>query len=43
MPENARPHLGDADIIVGGGPSGSSTALHLERLDPQLATRTIVL
>lgn len=30
-------------IIVGSGPSGSSTALHLARLDPSMAARTLVL
>ena len=37
-------HLEDVDIIiVGGGPSGSSTALHLERINPKLAQRVLVL
>ena len=37
-------HLEDVDIIiVGGGPSGSSTALHLERLNPKLAQRALIL
>ncbi len=36
--------LGDVDIIiVGSGPSGASTALHLARLSPGLAARTLVL
>ncbi|HEX5447455.1 MAG TPA: hypothetical protein VFW87_26810 [Pirellulales bacterium] len=30
-------------IIVGSGPAGSSTALHLARLNPALARRTLVL
>src|SRR5512147_1469126 len=30
-------------IIVGGGPSGLSTALHLSRLAPELIGRTLVL
>ncbi|MBL9105941.1 MAG: NAD(P)/FAD-dependent oxidoreductase [Myxococcales bacterium] len=30
-------------IIVGSGPSGCSTALHLARLDPTMAARTLVL
>ena len=37
-------HLEDVDIIiVGGGPSGTSTALHLERLNPKLAQRALIL
>ena len=40
----ANQHLEDVDImIVGGGPSGSSTALHLEQLNPELARRVVVL
>jgi flavin-dependent dehydrogenase len=36
--------LGEADvIIIGGGPAGSSTALHLERLCPELSQRTLLL
>ena len=36
--------LGEVDItIIGGGPAGSSTALHLHHLDPELASRTIIL
>ncbi len=30
-------------IIIGGGPSGLSTALHLERIAPHLATRILIL
>ena len=30
-------------IIIGGGPSGLSTALHLQRIAPPLATRILVL
>ncbi len=30
-------------LILGGGPSGLSTALHLQQLAPQLARRTLVL
>src|SRR6185295_9472067 len=30
-------------IIVGGGPAGTATALHLARRDPALAARTLVL
>lgn len=30
-------------IIVGGGPAGLSTGLNLERLDPHLAERTVIL
>ena len=30
-------------IIIGGGPSGLSTALHLQRIAPQLATRSLLL
>jgi flavin-dependent dehydrogenase len=30
-------------LIVGGGPGGLSTALHLARLDPQLTTRILIL
>lgn len=37
-------HLGDVDIlIVGGGPAGSSTALHLQQLNPELARRVLML
>ncbi len=36
--------LGDVDvIIIGGGPAGTSTALHLEQLSPDLAARTLLL
>ena len=36
--------VGEADIIiVGSGPAGCSTVLHLERLNPGLAARTLVL
>lgn len=36
--------LADADIIIiGGGPSGTSTALHLDQINPRLAERTLVL
>jgi flavin-dependent dehydrogenase len=35
---------GDCDVvIIGGGPAGSSTALHLQQINPDLATRTMVL
>jgi menaquinone-9 beta-reductase len=30
-------------LIIGGGPGGLSTALHLVRLDPQFATRILIL
>ena len=30
-------------IIIGGGPSGLSTALHLQRIAPHLATRILIL
>ena len=30
-------------IIIGGGPSGLSTALHLQRIAPQLSTRILLL
>jgi menaquinone-9 beta-reductase len=30
-------------IIIGGGPSGLSTALHLQQIAPQLTTRTLLL
>lgn len=30
-------------IIVGGGPSGLSTALHIQRIDPHLAPRVLIL
>ena len=30
-------------LIIGGGPSGLSTALHLKRIDPHLATRILIL
>lgn len=30
-------------IIIGAGPAGLSTALHLAKIDPQLAARTLVL
>jgi len=30
-------------IIIGGGPSGLSTALHLQRIAPHLASRTLLL
>ncbi|NIQ23698.1 MAG: FAD-dependent oxidoreductase, partial [Pseudomonas stutzeri] len=44
MGRKDRDIVGDADvIIVGGGPAGASTALHLERLNPKLAARTLVL
>ncbi|MEO5887379.1 MAG: NAD(P)/FAD-dependent oxidoreductase [Anaerolineales bacterium] len=34
----------DYDIlIIGGGPAGLSTALHIQRMDPALATRVLIL
>jgi len=30
-------------LIIGGGPSGLSTALHLQQISPELAARTLVL
>ncbi len=43
MPDNSD-FLGDFDVvIIGGGPAGSSTALHLEQINHDLASRTIVL
>ena len=30
-------------LIIGGGPSGLSTALHLKKIDPHLATRILIL
>jgi flavin-dependent dehydrogenase len=30
-------------LIIGGGPAGLATALHLVKIDPDLATRTLVL
>ena len=30
-------------LILGGGPSGLSTALHLKKIDPHLATRILIL
>ncbi len=30
-------------IIIGGGPAGSSAALHLQQMDPELASRTLLL
>jgi flavin-dependent dehydrogenase len=30
-------------VIIGGGPSGLSTALHLQRIAPHLATRVLIL
>ena len=30
-------------VIIGGGPAGLSTALHLQHLAPRLAERTVVL
>ena len=30
-------------LIIGGGPGGLSTALHLVRLDPQFASRILIL
>ena len=30
-------------LIIGGGPSGLSTALHLKQIDPHLATRILIL
>ena len=32
-----------AILIIGGGPGGLSTALHLVRIDPQFATRILIL
>jgi len=30
-------------LILGGGPSGLSTALHLTKIDPRLSTRILIL
>ncbi|MGB9775078.1 MAG: NAD(P)-binding protein, partial [Anaerolineae bacterium] len=30
-------------IIVGAGPAGLSTALHLQQMSPDLASRTVIL
>ncbi|MRR14762.1 FAD-dependent oxidoreductase, partial [archaeon] len=35
--------MGHDIVIVGGGPAGISTALHLHRLAPEVAARTLVL
>ena len=36
--------LGEVDVaIIGGGPAGCSTALHLQQMDPDLAARAVLL
>ena len=44
MAKNKSKLLGEFEIIiVGGGPAGTSTALHLLELDPALASRVLIL